>query len=77
MPWWLSLDDVRQRIVSNMAFNMGVSGLLTFKNTLSAMRRGCYSVAAAGMKNSKWAVQVGDRAKRLYRGMESGTLPLI
>ncbi len=39
IPWWRALDEVRQRVVANMAFNMGVGGLMTFKNTLGAMQR--------------------------------------
>jgi lysozyme len=76
LPWWRSLDEVRQRVIANMAFNMGIAGLLTFKNTLAAMQRGSYAVAAAGMLSSKWAGQVGARAKRLAQAMESGTMPV-
>jgi len=70
LPWWRSLDEVRQRVVCNLAFNLGVSGLLTFHNTLGAMQRGSYAVAAAGMLASKWAQQVGMRARRLAYAME-------
>jgi lysozyme len=76
LPWWRSLDEVRQRVVANMAFNLGIGGLLGFKNTLAAMQRGSYAVAAAGMLSSKWAGQVGARAKRLAQAMESGTMPI-
>lgn len=43
-----------------MAFNM-LGGLLTFTNTLAAMKRGDYAAAADGMLASKWATQVGAR----------------
>ncbi|MEX3556626.1 MAG: glycoside hydrolase family protein [Burkholderia gladioli] len=72
LSWWRSLDPVRQRVVINMAFNMG-GGLLTFTNTLAAMQRGDYAAAADGMLASKWAVQVGDRAKRLAAMMRGGS----
>ena len=72
LPWWRSLNDVRQRVIVNMAFNMGIAGLLTFKNTLAAVRGGRYSDAAAGMLASKWAKQVGARAKRLADMMREG-----
>ncbi|HEF4777120.1 TPA: glycoside hydrolase family protein [Burkholderia multivorans] len=71
LSWWRQLDAVRQRVVVNMAFNMGGS-LLTFTNTLAAMKRGDYAAAADGMLASKWASQVGDRAKRLADMMRSG-----
>jgi lysozyme len=76
LPWWTSLDDVRQRVVANMAFNMGVGALLTFHNTLGAMQRGAYSVAAASMKASAWYGQVGARAVRLRQAMETGVMPV-
>ncbi|MGS1052020.1 glycoside hydrolase family protein [Burkholderia glumae] len=75
LPWWRGMDEVRQRVIANMCFNLGIGTLLTFKNTLAAMQRGSYSVAAAGMLNSKWATQVGARATRLASAMETGVMP--
>ncbi|VVD96546.1 lysozyme [Pandoraea iniqua] len=71
VSWWRDLDAVRQRVVVNMAFNLG-GGLLTFVNTLAAMRRGDYGAAADGMLASKWATQVGARAQRLSQMMRTG-----
>jgi lysozyme len=72
LPWWKQLDDVRQRVLVNMAFNMGVKGLLGFRNTLAAVAAPDYKAAAAGMLASKWAKQVGARAVRLAYMMEHG-----
>lgn len=72
IPWYSRLDDVRQRVLVNMAFNLGIAGLLGFKNTLAMIERGDYAGAAKGMLNSKWATQVGERAKRLATMMETG-----
>ena len=71
VPWWRDMSPVRQRVLANMAFNMG-NALFSFVNTLSAMERGYYEKAAYGMENSKWAGQVGVRAKRLIKMMEEG-----
>ncbi|SMG00321.1 glycoside hydrolase family protein [Burkholderia singularis] len=71
LPWWRLLDPVRQRVLMNMAFNMG-GKLLTFVNTLAAVKRGDYGAAADGMLASKWAGQVGARAQRLAAMMRSG-----
>ncbi|MCW3701469.1 glycoside hydrolase family protein [Burkholderia cenocepacia] len=71
LPWWRQLDPVRQRVMMNMAFNMQ-GRLLTFVNTLAAMKRGDYAAAADGMLASKWATQVGARATRLANMMRSG-----
>lgn len=72
VPWWRNLSENRQLVLANMCFNMGISTLLTFKNTLKAMSEGQYDVAAEGMRESKWARQVGKRAVRLIKLMEEG-----
>jgi lysozyme len=72
LPWWRDMSDARQRVIVNMAFNLGINGLLKFKNTLAAMEAGECKRAAAGMLDSLWARQVGDRAKRLAKMMEAG-----
>ena len=72
LPWWRGLDAVRQEVLQNMAFNLGIGGLLGFKNTLAAVRAGLWTNAARGMRASKWARQVGARAGRLASAMETG-----
>lgn len=75
LPWVLELDSVRQRVLLDMAFNLGLGGLLGFKQTLAAIRGGEYERAASMMLQSRWATQVGERAKRLSRMMWSGEQP--
>lgn len=72
LPWWRSLDDDRQRVLANMAFNMGINGLLGFKNTLELIHTGRYLDAAQRMLETKWAHQVGVRAQRLALMMRDG-----
>lgn len=72
LPWWRGMSEARQQVIANMAFNMGIETLLTFKNTLAAMKDGRYSEAANGMLASKWALQVGARAQRLAKMMREG-----
>ncbi len=73
LPWWRGLDGVRQEVLVNLTFNLGITGLLGFKNTLAAMRDGLWSSAASRMLASKWARQVGKRAERLAKAMETGS----
>jgi lysozyme len=73
LPWVTGLNDVRQRVLLDMSFNLGIVGLLRFKNTLATIRRGDYSKAAAMMLDSLWARQVGKRAVRLAEMMRTGT----
>ncbi|AET91089.1 phage lysozyme [Burkholderia sp. YI23] len=73
LPWWRNLDPVRQRVILNMCFNMGIAGLLTFVNTLAFVKSGNWNAAANGMLASKWANQVGARAQRLAQMMRTGS----
>lgn len=75
LPWWRSLDEVRQRVVLNMCFNMGVGTLCTFHVTLIRMKSGDYLGAAAEMENSDWYAEVKDRAVRLCAAMKTGVMP--
>jgi lysozyme len=72
LPWWTDLNDVRQRVIANMCFNLGIAKLLGFRNTLVAMRQGKYGAAADGMLASAWATQVKGRAQRLADMMRKG-----
>ena len=72
LPWWTKLDDARQGVLVNMAFQMGVDGLLGFKNTLKMIEAGQYESAARGMLQSKWAQQTPSRAKRMAEQMRTG-----
>jgi lysozyme len=74
-PWVVTLDPVRQAVLIDMAFNLGVDGLLEFKNTLRAVQEKRWADAAAGMLASKWATQVGKRAVRLAEMMKTGAWP--
>ena len=70
--WWRELSPSRQRVLLNMAYQMGVDGLLGFKNTLAMVKAGDFSKAADGMLQSKWATQTPKRAKRLSDRMRAG-----
>lgn len=75
-PWTESLDLVRQAVLIDMTFNMGIGGLSGFKTTLRLIEVGDYANAAAQMLRSKWAEQVGmkvgQRAWRLSTMMRTG-----
>ncbi len=72
LSWWKKLDDARKGVLVNMAFQMGVDGLLGFKNTLNMIESGQYEAAARGMLQSKWALQTSSRAKRMAEQMRTG-----
>lgn len=72
LPWWLGLDDVRQRIICNMCFQLGIGDLLDFHNTLACVQQGKYQQASAEMLDSEWATQTPVRAHRLATMMSTG-----
>lgn len=72
LSWWRSLDDLRQDVCANAAFNMGVTGFCQFHNTLAAVQRHDWQAAHDGLLASLWATQVGQRAVRLAEQMRTG-----
>lgn len=72
LPWWRSMCDARQDVIVNMAFNMGLHGLLGFPQMLAAAQAHDYQSAAAEMLNSAWAAEVQARAQRLADQMGTG-----
>jgi lysozyme len=72
LPWFSSLDDARQRALVDMGFNLGVPGLLKFRDTLEHVRAGRYAEAAKEMLDSRWARQVGGRAIELSDMIRDG-----
>lgn len=72
LAWYAGLDEARRGVLLNMAFNMGIHGLLAFHKALTFLEAGEYDQAATEMLNSKWAGQVGDRAKRLALQLQTG-----
>jgi lysozyme len=73
-PWWRTLNPVRQRVLMNMCFNLGIATLLQFTQTLQAIQKGTYEQAATHMLNSQWASQVGGRAVWLAKAMRNGAI---
>ena len=79
LPWYEVLSDARKAAVVDMAFNLGISKLLQFHNTLYHMEHGNWQSAANAMLNSVWAKQVGDkpgqRAYTLAQMVKTGNWP--
>ena len=74
IPWWRKLlNETRQQVLCEMAFNLGWPKLKGFTRFLVALELGAYEGAAFEMLNSKWATQVGNRADTLARAMQTGS----
>lgn len=70
--WFIGLNDVRQRVVLNMLFNLGRTKFMGFVHMLAAIERQDYLEASRQMLMSDWAGEVHDRATRLAAHMETG-----
>lgn len=70
--WFRELDTVRQAVIINMNFNLGLTRLRGFRQMIVAIERGDYAQAAVEMLDSKWRDQVGARAVELAELMRKG-----
>lgn len=70
--WYDGLDVARQAAVANMAFNLGMAGLLHFPTMLHCLQGADWVGAAAAALDSRWAQQVGARAQRIAEQLRSG-----
>lgn len=74
LSWYEEASFVTHTILINMAFNMGVHTLLTFRNTLERIKAKDYAQAAHNMTLSLWFKQTGSRAIELVNRMKTQTI---
>ena len=72
VPSFDRLSERRKAVLLNMALNLGRARLAGFKRFLEAVQAEAWEQAAVEMLDSKWAVQVGQRAQRLAQQMRQG-----
>lgn len=65
LPWWRDQPEEVQRALANMAYQLGMSGLLNFSRMLAALERNDRAEAAREALDSRWAVQTPQRAQRV------------
>ena len=63
------LSERRQNVLFEMCYQLGVSGLLNFKNMWKALEENNFEEASNQMLDSKWAKQTYKRAYRLSQKM--------
>lgn len=73
-PLVRDLDSDRFYVLVNMAFNLGIPRLATFKKMWLALERHDWAEAAEEMLDSRWHQQVGSRARELAGIMRAGTV---
>jgi len=72
LPWLANLDAARRDALVNMAFQLGVAGLCSWKTTLNLLRAGQFGMAAGRMEGTLWARQTPARAKEIIEQMKTG-----
>jgi lysozyme len=72
VPVFLTVSSVRKIVLLDMAYNLGINRLLTFRKMLAALGQGDFQLAATEMLDSRYAKQVKGRALRNARMMETG-----
>lgn len=70
--WWPKLNTVRQDVLTNMVFNIGMARLSCFSKMLAAIARESFDEAADELLDSLYAKQVGVRAQRLSLLLRTG-----
>jgi lysozyme len=73
-PWFAHLAPVRQDVLVNIAYNVGLYKLEHWPTTLGHFARGDWAAAAHDLRTEgQWNRDVGQRAERLARATETGT----
>lgn len=71
--WFDALDPVRQDVVVNLAFNLGIEGLKGFVLMIKAIEQQNWQAAAFELFNSQWRQQVQKtRVDDLVMALETG-----
>ena len=71
--WYTTLDDVRQRVIIELCFNLGLPKLLKFHKMLVYIGMKDYDKASTELADSIWAKQVSiERASRLIGMLKTG-----
>jgi Phage lysozyme len=71
-PWFEQLDPVRQDVLVEQIFQLGISRTLGFHEELAALAVGDWSKAAYEMTNSEWHTQTPARCTELAGLMLNG-----
>jgi len=72
LPYWDTLCPVRQLVLSDMLFNLGLTKFRKFVNLNKALLTQDYNLAAHEMQDSRWYRQTTRRAKVLVEAMRTG-----
>ena len=65
LEWWDDSPEEIKDVVTNMCYQLGLTGFLKFKKTIYLFETEQYEDASLEMLNSLWAKQTPSRAREL------------
>ena len=71
-PESVNLDQKRFEALVNMVFNLGIGRFMGFKKMIAALKIEDFDLAADEALDSRWAIQVGNRAFELSEQIRNG-----
>ena len=74
LEYWDDLSPIRRAVIADMMFNLGPKRFRGFVRMHNALVQGKYAKAAHEMMDSKWATQVGRRARVLSEMMREDAI---
>ena len=69
--WWYNRPKTVKNVVTNMCYQLGISGFSKFKKTIYLIETEQYEEASIEMLDSLWHRQTPDRAKELSEALRS------
>lgn len=72
VPGWFDLDDVRQEVLVEMAYQMGAGNLAKFRKMIASLYAQDWNAAADHALDSEWAQQTPTRAQTLAKRLRTG-----
>jgi lysozyme len=77
LPWAMQLATVRLAVLQDMAFELGIEGLLEFATFLELMKSGEFEAAASDLLKTKLGSQVPTRESQNAALLISGAWPTL
>lgn len=74
--FWIGLDPIRQGALTDMAYELGPTGIAEFKDMLAAIRAGQWQLAQAACLDSDYGKEVPERAGRNAAMLLTGNPPV-
>lgn len=68
------VSPIRKMAIINMVFQLGLAGTESFRNSLTLVSNSYYTQASTNMRKSRWYSQTPNRAERVIKVLQTGTL---